>query len=273
VEANWEIDFANNSSPVVLKNPISSQLEVMRSSLIGGLIANLQFNLNRKQNRVRIFEVGCCFTKNEGHYQQIENIAGLCYGDVVPEQWGISSRNIDFFDVKMDLESLFLPKSVIFEKSLHPALHPGKSAQIYMDNTIAGWLGELHPRLQRKYDLPKAPILFELRLSALSSRELPKIKNLSKFPPVRRDIAIVVSSDISVHSLLESMNTEKTAIVSEIYLFDLYSGKGMEPGKKSLAFRILLQDAEKTLVDKEVDEAITKLINVLESKYNAKLRS
>lgn len=273
VEANWEIDFANNSLPVVLKNPISSQMEVMRSSLIGGLIANLQFNLNRKQNRVRIFEVGCCFTKNEGHYQQIENIAGLCYGDVVPEQWGISSRNIDFFDVKMDLESLFLPKSVIFEKSLHPALHPGKSAQIYMDNTIAGWLGELHPRLQRKYDLPKAPILFELRLSALSSRELPKIKNLSKFPPVRRDIAIVVSNDISAHSLLESMNTEKAAIVSEIYLFDLYSGKGMEPGKKSLAFRILLQDAEKTLIDKEVDEAITKLINVLESKYNAKLRS
>lgn len=272
VDANWELDFANNASPVVLKNPIASQMSVMRSSLIGGLIANLQFNLNRKQTRVRIFEIGCCFINNDSNYQQTENIAGLCYGDIAPEQWGQSARNIDFFDVKMDLESLFWPEQVRFEKFIHPALHPGKSAQVYKNDKIAGWIGELHPRLQRKYDLPTSAILFELHIDSLSIRTLPKIKKLSKFPPVQRDIAIVVDNHISARELLESMNVEKATIISEIRLFDVYSGKGMEFGKKSLAFRILLQDIEKTLVDKEVDEAIAKLINVLESKYNAKLR-
>lgn len=272
VDANWELDFVNNLSPVVLKNPIASQMSVMRSSLIGGLVANLQFNLNHKQNRVRIFEIGCCFTNNEGNYQQTENIAGLCYGDVVPEQWGQVARNIDFFDVKMDVESLFWPEQVRFEKFSHPTLHPGKSAQIYKNDKVVGWLGEMHPRLQRKYDLPKPAILFELHIDSLSVRALPKVKKLSKFPPVRRDIAIVVANHISAQMLLESMNAEKAAIISEIHLFDIYSGKGMESGKKSLAFRILLQDSEKTLVDKEVDEAIAKLISILESKYNAKLR-
>ncbi len=172
----------------------------------------------------------------------------------------------------MDLESLFWPEQVRFEKFIHPALHPGKSAQVYRNNEIAGWLGELHPHLQRKYDLPSSAILFELHIDSLSTKTLPKVKKLSKFPPVRRDIAIVVANHISAQELLESMNAEKAAIISEIQLFDIYSGKGMESGKKSLAFRILLQDTEKTLVDKEVDEAIAKLINVLESKYNAKLR-
>lgn len=272
VDAEWELDFANNTSPVVLQNPIASQMSVMRSSLIGGLVANLQFNLNRKQTRVRIFEIGCCFTNDEHGYQQNECIAGLCYGDAAPEQWGIVARSIDFFDVKMDLESLFWPEQVKFEKSFHPALHPGKSAQICMDGRVVGWLGEMHPRLQRKYDLPRASLLFELKIDALTTRTLPKVKKLSKFPPVRRDIAIVVADHISAQTLLESMYAEKAAIISEIHLFDMYSGKGMESGKKSLAFRILLQDTEKTLIDKEVDEAITKLISLLESKYNAKLR-
>lgn len=272
VDSHWELDFANNVSPVVLKNPIASQMGVMRSSLIGGLVANLQFNLNRKQNRVRIFEIGCCFTNDKDNYQQTDNIAGICYGDTQPEQWGLAAKSVDFFDVKMDLESLFWPESVKFEKFLHSALHPGKSAQIYRRDKIAGWLGELHPRLQRKYDLPRSAILFELHLDALSSRTLPKAWKLSKFPPVRRDIAVVVANHLSAQMLLESMNAEKADIVSEIYLFDVYSGKGMEPGKKSLAFRILLQDTEKTLIDKEVDDAIAKLISVLESKYNAKLR-
>lgn len=272
VDAGWESDFANNISPVRLKNPIASQMGVMRSTLIGGLVANLQFNLNRKQSRVRIFEIGCCFTNDEGNYQQTNNIAGLCYGDALPEQWGLTARDVDFYDVKRDLESLFWPETAKFEKSLHPALHPGKSAQIHMGDKIVGWLGELHPRLKRKYDLPRSAILFELQMDALSSRSLPKFKKLSKFPPVRRDIAIVVAKDISVQMLLESMYAEKVAIISEIHLFDIYSGKGLEPGKKSLAFRILLQDTEKTLIDREVDEAVAKLISILESKYNAKLR-
>ncbi|WP_430233365.1 phenylalanine--tRNA ligase subunit beta [Nitrosomonas communis] len=272
VDANWELDFANNAAPVVLKNPIASQMSVMRSSLIGGLMANLQFNLNRKQTRVRIFEVGCCFINDQGHYQQTENIAGLCYGNAAPEQWGQPARNIDFFDVKMDVESLFWPEQVRFEKFIHPALHPGKSAQLYRNNEIAGWLGELHPHLQRKYDLPRSAILFELHIDSLSMKTLPKVKKLSKFPPVQRDIAIVVDNHISAQELLDSMNAEKVDIISEIHLFDIYSGKGMEAGKKSLAFRILLQDTEKTLVDKEVEEAIAQLLNVLESKYNAKLR-
>lgn len=272
VDANWELDFANNLSPIRLKNPISSQMSVMRSSLIGGLVANLQFNLNRKQTRVRIFEIGCCFTRDGDHFQQSENIAGLCYGDAAPEQWGLPARNIDFFDVKMDLESLFWPEQVRFEKFVHPALHPGKSAQIYKGDRTAGWLGEMHPRLQRKYGLLRSAILFELPIDTLSTKALPKVKRLSKFPPVRRDIALIVENHISAQMLLETMNAEKTAIISEIHLFDMYSGEAMGLGKKSLAFRILLQDAEKTLIDKEIDEAIADLIGILESKYHAKLR-
>lgn len=274
VDADWELDFVNSSTPVTLKNPIASQMSVMRSTLIGGLISNLQFNLNRKQTRVRLFEIGCCFVREgESDCKQVERIAGLSYGDVVSEQWGVPARNVDFYDVKADVEVLCRGRTIYFKKFLHPALHPGKSAQICIEDKSIGWLGELHPRWQKKYGLQKNTILFEISLESLKSKSLSVAKEILKFPPVRRDIAIIVESDISVHSLLVCLFAEKSAIVSDISLFDIYRGKGMENTKKSLAFRVLLQDTEKTLTDEEADSAVTNLIEVLKNKFGATLRN
>ena len=273
VDSAWELDFANNAMPIVLKNPIASQMSVMRSTLIGGLIANLQFNLNRKQSRVRLFEVGCCFIRDGNDaYHQMEKLAGLCYGEAIPEQWAISSRDVDFFDMKADIETLYGKNTIHFKKFLHPALHPGKSAQICVDDKTVGWIGELHPNWQNKYDLQKSTLLFELELASLMKRNIPKAKEISKFPPVRRDIAIIVNNEISVYSLLTCLYTEKSSIVSDISLFDVYRGKSMKNGKKSLAFRILLQDTEKTLTDEEADGAVASLVAILCERFEATLR-
>jgi len=276
VDVSWEADFADNNTPVTLKNPLASQMSVMRSSLIGGLVANLQFNLNRKQSRVRLFEIGCCFMKADGAYAQPEKLAGLCYGDAVAEQWGTPARKVDFYDTKADIEALFWPETVSFAASSqasHPALHPGRSAQISVAGKHAGWLGELHPRLQQKAGLPQSAVLFELDLAVLMTRTLSVAGEISKFPPVRRDIAVLVDENINVQALLEGMQAEKLPIVSEIALFDVYRGKGMENGKKSLAFRVLLQDTGKTLTDAEADSAVEKLISVLEQQFKAQLRN
>lgn len=274
VDAAWELDFANNSNPIALKNPIANQMSVMRSTLIGGLIANLQFNLNRKQPRVRLFETGCCFMQEEADdYRQIDKISGLCYGDVMSEQWGMAARPVDFYDVKADVEILCGKKEIYFEKFLHPALHPGKSARILSAGKMIGWLGELHPNWQKKYEIQRNTVLFELELSHLTTVAIPIAKEISKFPPVRRDIAIVVSNEISVHTLLACMNKVKPPIVADIYLFDIYRGKGMEATMKSLAFRFLLQDNEKTLTDEEADLVVTNVIKILNDEFGATLRN
>lgn len=274
VDAEWELDFVGNSKPVTLKNPIASQMSVMRSTLIGGLISNLQFNLNRKQTRVRLFEMGCCFIRDDvNDCKQMEKLAGLSYGDIASEQWGIPARNVDFYDVKADIEVLCRNQTINFKTFAHPALHPGKSAEIYIEDKPIGWLGELHPRWQKKYGLQKNAILFEMSLESLIPKSLPVAKEISRFPLVRRDIAIIVESDVSAYSLLAGMYAERSAIVADISLFDIYRGKGMEATKKSLAFRVLLQDTEKTLTDEEADFAVINLIKILENKFGATLRT
>ncbi len=273
VDLSWETELAGNPAPVALKNPLSSQSAVMRSSLLGGLISNLQFNLNRKQARVRLFEIGCCFERMGETYVQQEKMAGLCYGDAMAEQWGASARIVDFYDVKADIEALFWPSAVHAAPVLHPALHPGKSAEIRVGSKIAGYLGELHPRWQQKFDLPQSVVLFELDIDVLMTRTLSKAAEISKFPPIRRDIAVVVAENVSVQSMVDCMYAEKLPIISEISLFDVYRGKGVEDGKKSLAFRMLLQDTEKTLTDSDADRVTIKLIEVLQNRFGARLRN
>tara|TARA_Y100001936_G_scaffold71784_1_gene70936 strand:- start:5564 stop:7942 length:2379 start_codon:yes stop_codon:yes gene_type:complete len=273
VDLEWEKRYSDQSFTVMLKNPISSQLNAMRSNLIGGLISNLQFNLNRQQNRVRIFEIGSCFLKEGDSYNQYEKLAGLCYGDIVNEQWGSAERNTDLYDVKSDVEALFWPECINFEVAHHPALHPGKSSQVFIGRKMVGWLGELHPVLQQKLSLLRSVILFELDLNSLVQKAIPKADKIPKYPSVRRDIAVVVDENISVNSLLQSMNTLNSPIIVEISLFDVYRGNGVDDGKKSLAFRVLLQDTKKTLTDVDTDSVINKLINILENKFGAKLRN
>jgi len=269
LEAEVERDLCANATPVTLKNPISSQLAVMRSSLLGGLIGALRINLVRKQSRVRLFETGMCFTR-EG-YAQRERLAGLCYGTQFPEQWGVAARSLDFYDVKADVEALFAPALLSFVASPHPASHPGRSAKILLHGQVVGWIGELHPKWLQQYEISHVVVWFEVELDALTSADVPHVSEISKFLPVRRDLAVVVDESVTVQSLLDAMQGSNTPYVAELALFDQYRGKGVGDGKKSLAFRVLLQDTKKTLIDSEIELSIARLAEVLQQ-HGAQLR-
>lgn len=271
VEADWERDLCGNTAPIALKNPIASQMSVMRSSLLGGLLASLRTNLARKQPRVRLFEIGGCFAAEAGSYEQDERLAGLAYGGALSEQWGASARNVDFYDVKGDVEALFAPRSLTFQAAGYPASHPGRSARILLDGLAVGWIGELHPQWQQQYDLPQSVVWFEVELAALTQSSLPKLAEVSRFPPVRRDIAVLVDENVTAQSLLDVMHAEKAPKVVEVALFDVYRGKGVEQSKKSLAFRVLLQDTQKTLTDNEIEENTARLVAALQ-RLGAQLR-
>jgi phenylalanyl-tRNA synthetase beta chain len=271
VEAGWERDLCGNASPVELKNPIASQMSVMRSSLLGGLLSGLRANLARKQPRVRLFETGGCFSAEAGSYMQHERIAGLAYGTALPEQWGVVARNVDYYDVKGDVEALFFPRLPSFEAAHHPASHPGRSARILLDQRPVGWIGELHPQWQQQYDLAQAAVWFELDLAALTEDSVPRSTEVSRFPAVRRDLAVIVDETVAAQSLLQAMLAAKAPYVIELALFDLYRGKGVQQGKKSLAFRVLLQDTRKTLTDSEIDQSVARLLGILQQQ-GAQLR-
>ncbi|MBI2308491.1 MAG: phenylalanine--tRNA ligase subunit beta [Rhodocyclales bacterium] len=277
VEEAWEADFSGNTNPIRLANPIASQMCVMRSTLFGGLVANLATNLKRKQNRVRVFETGRCFLRDAGGvpvagFRQPWRLSGLAYGGALPEQWGASTRNVDFYDVKGDLETLLAPFVARFEKVAHPALHPGRAAQVLLDGKAIGVIGELHPQWVQKYDLPLAPVVFELDLEALKHAELPKYAEVSRYPAVIRDLAIVVDHGLELQALLDGLSTRRPALVQDIELFDVYTGKGVGQGKKSLAFRIVMQDTQRTLQDAEVDAAVQHLVAYLQDAFKAQLR-
>lgn len=272
VEAEWERDLSGNAAPIALKNPIASQMSVMRSMLLGGLLGALRANLARKQPRVRLFEVGGCFAAAAGGYVQHERVAGLAYGAALSEQWGTPARNVDFYDVKGDVEALFAPRVLRFVAEAHPASHPGRSAQILLDGQAVGWIGELHPQWMQQYDIPQAAVWFEVDLKALTQAAVPRAGEISKFPPVRRDLAVVVNESMAVQTLLDAMQGTAAPYVAELALFDVYSGRGVEVGKKSLAFRVLLQDTQKTLTDVEIDKSIERLIAVLQQ-HGAQLRT
>ncbi len=272
VDMQTERELCGNESPVELQNPIASNLAVMRSSLIGGLISALRFNLNRKQGRVRLFEVGACFARSGNEYIQTQRLSGLACGDAQPEQWGVNARPVDFYDVKADVDALFAAQSLRFVAATHPALHPGRSAQIYCGESMAGWIGELHPEWQQQYDINKTCVWFEVGLDALTQAKVPRMKEIAKFLPMRRDLAVVVDEVITVQTLLDAMQQSSAPYVVEIGLFDLYRGKGMEVGKKSLAFRVLLQDTQKTLTDSDIEASLEYLVAVL-AMHGAQLRT
>ncbi|EMN1929386.1 phenylalanine--tRNA ligase subunit beta [Burkholderia ambifaria] len=289
VDAEWEQDFAGNDTPIRLLNPIASQLSVMRTTLFGSLISVLRHNLNRRADRVRVFEAGRVFLADpsvkageltvEG-YTQPKRVGALAYGPAVDEQWGVATRAVDFFDVKGDLEALLAPAAARFVKAEHPALHPGRSARIEVDGRAVGWIGELHPRLMQKYELPHAPVMFEIDTDALTARALPAPTDVSKFPPVRRDIAVVVDQAVEVQALFDEMKKalaeDACRFVQKVVLFDEFRAKsntsgGLAAHEKSLAFRVTLQDPAGTLQDEVVDQAIQTLVERM-ARAGARLR-
>ena len=286
VESAWEQDFAGNDAPIKLQNPIASQMSVMRSTLIGGLLANVRYNLNRKAGRVRVFEIGAVFKRNEAiadgplavaGFEQPKRVGAIAYGPAVDEQWGAATRAVDFFDIKADLEALFAPRVVRFNKAEHPALHPGRCATVELDGKAVGFIGELHPRWLQKYDLPQAPVLFEVDADALTARVLPGYTEISKFPGATRDLALLVKQDVPAQAVLDSFNAAAAAhpngkILQAVVLFDEYRGKGLEADEKSLAFRFSLQDTQSTLQDDVVEALMAAVAEAAKEKHSAKLR-
>jgi phenylalanyl-tRNA synthetase beta chain len=287
VESQWEADFAGNTDPIRLQNPIASQMNVMRSNLIGSLIANVRYNVNRKAGRVRVFEVGAVFHRNPAAqdgplsiagFDQPKRVAAMAYGPALDEQWGAPTRAVDYFDVKGDLEALFAPRSLRFGKLEHPALHPGRSAQVELDGKVIGFIGELHPRWLQKYDLPQAPVLFEVDAEALRERVVPSYAEISKFPGATRDLALVVKQDVPAQALLDAFKAELASnangkLVQAVVLFDEYRGKGLEQDEKSLAFRFGLQDTQSTLQDDAVEAIMAALAQAAQQQHGARLRA
>lgn len=272
VDEAWERDFSGNSTPVRLANPIAEQLSVMRSSLLASLVDCLRFNLNRKQARVRLFEISRVFTARGEDFDQRPRLGVLAYGDAKPEQWAAEKRPVDFYDLRGDLESLFAPRQIDIVAAPHTALHPGKSAKVLVNGEVIGWIGELHPELLLRYEIQGNVVAFEIDAQSVIERTVPVYREFSKFPLVRRDLAIEVADDIPAQSLLRSMRSGSNPIVEDIEVFDVYRGKGIESGKKGLAFRVLLQDTQKTLTDAQVDEAVEGLLGILKKEHGAKLR-
>lgn len=261
VEEKWERDFAGNADAIRLLNPIASQMSVMRSTLIGGLVDTLAANLNRKHSRVRVFEIARVFRKQaDGSVQQPEVIAGLAHGSRVDEQWGNKAERVDFYDIKADVEALLAPRVAAFRKAAHPAFHPGRCAEVLLDGEVVGVLGELHPQWVQAYGLGNAPVLFELAVEAVEQVGRVQLAAVSKFQPVRRDLALVVDEAVEAASVQAAMQAAASEVVRELALFDVYRGKGVDEGKKSLAFRIILQAADRTLVDEEVEQAVAAML-------------
>ncbi len=303
VEEASERDVAGNAEPIKLLNPIASHLAVMRSSLLGGLVSALRYNLNRKATRVRVFELGRVFLRapgttdgplSVGGLDQPLRLAGLAYGLAADEQWGTPKREVDFFDVKGDLERLAGHRPVRFVAATHPALHPGRSARVEIDGVAAGWIGELHPRLQQRYELPRPAVLFEVDVAPLLERPLPSVDGVPRFPAVQRDLALWFAEHVELQQILDAVQARRTsdprlASLTDFRLFDVYrpsggsahaaSGKVAEAlanallnKEKSLAFRIHLQDTERTLSDSVADAAVACLVEELGTRLGARLR-
>jgi phenylalanyl-tRNA synthetase beta chain len=286
VEERWERELAGNAEPIRVLNPIAAPLAVMRSSLVGSLVGVLRTNLARKAGRVRAFEIGRVFRRNPAAVEGPVSVAGvdqplrvgaLAYGPVVPPQWGLKERAVDFYDVKGDLEALLAPRRAVFVPAQHPALHPGRSARIELDGRVAGHLGELHPRWRQGYELPQAPVLFEIDLDALMAMPAPRHAPLPRQQSAWRDIALVLRDDLPHAAVAARLADDPAALVRGVTLFDLYQpktpGAGIAAGERSLAYRLELRDDQATLTDERIDAAVAAAVARVQAAFGARLRA
>lgn len=287
VEARWEADFAGNTNPIQLLNPIASQLSVMRSSLIGSLVEVLRTNLARKADRVRLFEVGRVFRRDAsvvdgmqtvGGFDQPVRVAGLAHGPADALQWGQAARQVDFFDVKGDVEALLAPRQASFVAAEHPAFHPGRCAQVVVEGRAVGFVGELHPKWRQAYELAQAPVLFELDADALVQRPVPRFTSVPRMQSVFRDLALVVNDRTAHDALIDAiLSAQADGLVRGARLFDIYKPKqavaGIAEDERSLAVRIELRDDEQTLNDERIDAAVQSVLQNLADKVGARVRA
>lgn len=269
--------WALKSSTVSLLNPLAQTMSVMRSSLFSGLLTALKFNVARRQDRLQLFEFGQCFSRLEGgQLKQTMFLGGLRYGSRFPIQWGTGSDNVDFFDLKGDVESFlggFGIKGHEWVRCDHPGLHPGRSVALMINSEQVGWLGELHPKWVAHEELPMVPVIFEIQWESImvpQKKEL--ISDVSRFQPVCRDLSVLVHPSVLVGDMLQALRAARVAGVTDVTLFDVYQGERIEMGYKSVAFRVTMQDQEHSLTEGERSVPITALLEILEHRFQAKLR-
>lgn len=268
--------FTPGVEPLLLANPISSDMAAMRASLWPGLVKALQHNLNRQQDRVRLFESGLRFVGQLGDLKQQPMIAGVATGSRLPEGWANGRDSIDFFDVKADVEALLGYSGALgdftFVAGNHPALHPGQTARIERDGKEVGYLGAIHPELAKTLGLERPVFVFELVLGDVVEGRLPKFSELSKFPEVRRDLALIAGRDVASSSVLEVIRDNAGEWLTDLRLFDVYQGKGIDPDRKSLAVGLTWQHPSRTLNDDEVNTTLQNILTSLEQRLNTTLR-
>jgi len=287
VPERWENELAGNAHPIRLLNPITSEAGVMRSSLLGSLLQVLQFNLHRKAERVRVFELGRVFwhdasvpgsDSSVAGIQQPMHLAALAWGPVSPLQWGDKPKVTDFYDAKGDLETLLAPLAVTLEATAHPALHPGRSARVLQAGVSIGWIGELHPRWCQSWELPHAPVLFELALDAVLARPVPAFTPVARHLPVTRDIAVVVDErvthDAALHTIHSALppNLLRACVLFDVFRPSADSSSGIAAHEKSLALRLTLGSEHTTLTEAEIESAVQIAVQALVQHTGARLR-
>ncbi|WP_305817784.1 phenylalanine--tRNA ligase subunit beta [Photobacterium leiognathi] len=265
--------------PLILPFPISAEMSAMRLSLWTGLLNTVVFNQKRQQPRVRLFEAGLRFIPEESAengMRQEMMLAGVIAGNRSDEHWDIATNTVDFFDLKGDLEAILEltanEAAFSFKAAKHPALHPGQSAAIVVDGKEVGFIGTVHPELERKFGLNGRTIVFEIEWAAINTRMLPEAVVVSKFPANRRDIAVVVSEDVAAGDVVEACRANGGELLTDVNLFDVYTGKGVEEGNKSLAIALTLQSAERTLEEADIASAVDAIVAALAEKFGASLR-
>jgi len=268
--------FSPGVEPLLLANPISTDMAAMRSSLWPGLVKALQHNLNRQQDRVRLFESGLRFVGQLDGLKQEPMLAGVVCGSRLPEGWAQGRETVDFFDVKADVEAVLgfagALDAFTFVPGQHPALHPGQTARIERDGQEVGYLGALHPELVKSLGLDRAVFVFELVLAEVSEGRLPKFQELSRFPEVRRDLALLADRDVAASAVMEVIRENAGEWLTDLRLFDVYQGKGIDPHRKSLAVGLTWQHPSRTLNDDEVNTTTQAILTSLEQRLNATLR-
>ena len=287
VDARWEHELAGNADPIRLVNPMASQLAVMRSSLLGSLIGVLRLNLSRKANRVRVFEAGRAFSRDAGvadgpasvaGVAQTMRLAGLVFGPADAPQWGTKDRSVDFFDLKGDIEALLAPRVARFVAAEHPSMHPGRCARIELDGVAIGFAGELHPKWRQTYELPLAPLLFELDAAALMQRDLPVHVPVQRQQSVWRDLSVIAGESVTHAALMRAIEGAGHAgLVRSSRLFDIYkpatTSGDMQPGERSLSIRLELLDDESTLTDQRIEAVVADVLMALSQQLGMRLRA
>ena len=266
------------ATPALLANPIAADMAAMRTQLWPGLLAALTYNYNRQQARIRLFEIGPRFIPGPKGVRQELAVAGVIYGPAAPEQWGVTRRTVDFYDLKGDVEALLSVTRAEFETHSvrHPALHPGQCAVVsrrgrHRDASI-GLCGMLHPAIQAKLGLDQPVFLFELGMAGLSTADIPRFREISKYPSVRRDLAVVVDQSIPAREVLACVAKAAGELLANLELFDEYRGEGIDFGRKSLALALTLQDSSRTLNDEAAEAVIQRVVAALGSELGAHLR-